>query len=329
MRLAVFVFAAVVSFAQTSRTFPVTQAQADLKQIAALLRHVAGVARISIDETNRTVIVDGAAGQIAASGWLLQQLDLPGDAALSGPREYRPPLAGDDVVRVFYATHAPQPRQLQYIATAIRSLGDIRRLYTYGPLGAVAVRGTREQVSLATWLLDHFNLPPNTPAAAPEELKLSGGEVARVFQLAWPQTVQGVQEIVTTIRSIADLQRVVDYPDRRAVAVRAPAERVALASWLVSELEQPPDGQSAAPDPRAHEYRFPSGPDNLVRIFYLSRAQSPADRQKVVTQVRTTTRIPRLFVYNALGALVARGTAGQIATAERVLEEIKAPVERR
>ena len=59
-------------------------------------------------------------------------------------------------------------------------------------------------------------------------------------------------------------------------------------------------------------------------MFYLGGFQSAQDFQKVAVQVRTTAQTPRMFVYNALGALAVRGTVGQVATAEKVIEEMQA-----
>jgi len=187
------------------------------------------------------------------------------------------------------------------------------------------VRGTNQQVSLAAWLVDQLNQPANVAAPAPHEYKLPGDDVARVFELTYPQTRQQLQEIVTLIRSIGDIQRLFLCNERRAVALRGTVEQVALAAWLVSELDKPVDSQARTQDySQPHEYRLPNSPDNLVRVFYLDSSQSAQDRQKLATQVRVTSGIMRLFVYNALGALAARGTDTQVATAEKVIEEMKA-----
>jgi hypothetical protein len=58
-------------------------------------------------------------------------------------------------------------------------------------------------------------------------------------------------------------------------------------------------------------------------VFYLTGSQSPEYREKVIAQVRANTGIHRLFVYNALGALAVRGSEGQVATAEKAIEEMK------
>ena len=129
---------------------------------------------------------------------------------------------------------------------------------------------------------------------------------------------------MTLIRSVGDISRLYVCNARRAIALRATVERVALAAWLVSELDKPLNGQSAAQDHAApHEYRLSDDPENLVRVFYLTGPSSPRDLSKVATQVRANSGIRRLFVYNAMGALAVRGTVGQVATAEKVLEEMK------
>ncbi len=96
----------------------------DLEQISTLLRYVADVQPVSIYATKATVTVNGAAAQVAMCCWLIEQLDLPPGEAPSSTREYRAPTRGNDLVRVFYVTHAPEARQVSMIATNVRTLGD-------------------------------------------------------------------------------------------------------------------------------------------------------------------------------------------------------------
>jgi len=322
----IIAFAASVAFGQTNQVFQLTQNEnkQDLEEIATMLRGTADIRQVSVDDLKGTVAVEGTAAQIAMADWLVHQMDQPANGPFSRVYEYRPTGGGDDVLRVFYVSQAARPQELQEIATTLRSVADIRRLFVYNALRAVAARGTNQQMSLAAWMVDQLNLPPKAAAPSPHEYTLPGDDVARVFELTYPETPQQLQEIVTLIRSIGDIQRLFIYNDRRAVILRATAERVALAAWLVSELDKPVDGQAAAHDSTApHEYRLSDDPANLVRVFYLPSSQSAEDRQKMVAQVRANSGIRRLFVYNALGAMAVRGTVGQVATAEKVLEEMK------
>jgi hypothetical protein len=90
------------------------------------------------------------------------------------------------------------------------------------------------------------------------------------------------------------------------------------------ELDKPVPGNCRADGSASHEFRLSNDSANLARVFYLAGSPSPQELQKVFEQVRANTGIRRLFVYNALGALAVRGTVGQVATAEKALEEMKA-----
>jgi len=327
MRFVIIAFAASVAFGQTNQVFQLTQNEnkQDLEEIATVLRATGNIQQVSVDHLKRTVAVEGTAAQIAMADWLVHQMDLPAKGPFSGVHEYRPPASSDDVVRVFYVRHAATPQDLQEIATTLRSVGDIRRLFVYNALRAVAGRGTEQQMALAAWMVDQLNQPANGAAPQPHEYKLSGDDVARVFELTYAETPQQLQEIVTLIRSIGDIQRLFVNNKRRVVVLRSTAERVALAAWLVGELDKPVSEQGGAQDGAVpHEYRLSDDPANLVRLFYLDSFKSPEERQKVVAQVRSNARTYRLFIYNALGVLAVRGTVGQVATAEKVIEEMKA-----
>src|SRR5205085_1319231 len=153
------------------------------------------------------------------------------------------------------------------------------------------------------------------PAA--HEYRLSGDDIVRVFHLDNTPTPKMLQEIATDVRSIADIRRLFIYTNARAMTVRGGPSQIALAEWLVSQLDQP-----ASAPPRtaeAREYR-PSGTvDDVVRVFFLTHADSPQRLQQIATEVRTTTAVKRLFTYNGPHAMALRGTAGQIAWADRLI----------
>jgi hypothetical protein len=63
-------------------------------------------------------------------------------------------------------------------------------------------------------------------------------------------------------------------------------------------------------------------PGQVARVFYLSNADTTQDLQQIATAVRTSTSIQRLFTNNVRKAIAARGTAEQIASAERLIAQI-------
>ena len=326
-RIVIIAFAASVAFGQTTRVFRLTQNESkqDLEEIAAVLRATADVQQVSTDEMVSSVAVEGTAGQVAMAEWLLHQMDLPANGPFSGVHEYRPPGGGDDVVRVLYASHASTMEQVQEIASAVQMLAHFQKGFRgYNKLNALVVRGTDQQVSLAAWLVDQLDNPANVADSSTHEYKVADDDVARVFFLSHAQALQQLHEIGTIIRSVGDVTWVTACSDPHAIVMRNRAERVALAAWLVNELDKPTSGHAINHGGIPPEFQLSDDPENLVRVYCLAGSQSEEAYQKVIDQVRRAARTYRSFIYTALGALVVRGSAGQLALAEKVIEEMKA-----
>ncbi|MFN0101297.1 MAG: cohesin domain-containing protein [Bryobacteraceae bacterium] len=65
----------------------------------------------------------------------------------------------DNVVKVFYLQNITSVQELNEIATSVRSVTEIRRLYTYNAQNAVIARGTVDQVALVEKLLGDLDKP--------------------------------------------------------------------------------------------------------------------------------------------------------------------------
>lgn len=63
----------------------------------------------------------------------------------------------DMVVRTFYLRNLTTPQELQEIATILRSVTDIRRVFTYNAQNIIMVRGTVDQVALAEKLVSDLD----------------------------------------------------------------------------------------------------------------------------------------------------------------------------
>jgi general secretion pathway protein D len=59
----------------------------------------------------------------------------------------------DNVVKVFYVQNSTSVQEFQEIATAVRSLTEIRRVFTYNAQRAILMRGTPDQIALAEKLI--------------------------------------------------------------------------------------------------------------------------------------------------------------------------------
>jgi|SRR5579872_972500 len=146
---------------------------------------------------------------------------------------------------------------------------------------------------------------------------VSAQDLERTFYLTHTATTQQFQEVVTTIRTIAEIRGVSTDNDQKRVTVRATAPQIDMAEWLFNELDSPV-AQPALP----HEYRTPGTNDDIVRVFYVITAPTVQDFQEAATLVRTITDTRRVFTYNGRNALVMRGTGAQMGLAEWLVKEI-------
>ena len=64
-------------------------------------------------------------------------------------------------------------------------------------------------------------------------------QVMKVFYLSNVIAPQELQEIVTAVRSVADIQRLFVYNSQNAIIARGEADRIALAEKIISDLDKP------------------------------------------------------------------------------------------
>jgi general secretion pathway protein D len=64
-------------------------------------------------------------------------------------------------------------------------------------------------------------------------------QVTKVFYLTNITKAQDLQEIVTAVRSVADIQRIFVYNAQNAIIIRAEADRIALAEKIIHDLDKP------------------------------------------------------------------------------------------
>jgi hypothetical protein len=174
------------------------------------------------------------------------------------------------------------------------------------------IRGTSEQVGLVEWMsgeLDRFK--KGQPSADPEyKFGAVPENVVHLYFASTPKDIQGFQQMATAVRTVADIRRVFTYNASMTMAVRGTAEQIALAGWLVKQLDQPAHPTSV--------YTF-SG-TNLVKIFYLPQTIADIDFQQTATTVRKDAQIRQTFTYSPTRAIVIRGEDNQIATATQILD---------
>ncbi len=331
-----YIFAAIgiamasIASAQNSTilTFAHTEGKQNMQEIATAIRTVADVNDVSVDADAKTVKLGSGPDQLKLAEWMFGLLDAP-DTASAAKHEYQ--ATGDDPVVHLYFLKAPATFQaFQQVATAIRTVADLRRVSTYNAPMAMIARGTADQIALADWLVSELDQPSSAHTPAVHEYRMAAGFLRdesdiRVFYLTNTATAQEFQEVATGVRTIANIRRVFTYRDPRAMVVRSDPGSVALAAWLVDQLDTQSTGQPRQASPIYRTYAPTPQPDDAtaVRVFFLNHAGSVQDFQNAASKVRTTAQIRRVFTYNTSRALVVRGSTDQLAVAEQLVKDIQ------
>ena len=232
-----------------------------------------------------------------------------------GPGSGQSPDKGDQRDRTFYLTHTATTQQFMEVVTGIRTITDIREVSTDVDQKSVRLHATDPQIAMAEWLFNELDSPVAQPAL-PHEYRTPGtsDDVVRVFYVITAPTVQDFQEAATLVRTISDIRRVFTYNARNALMVRGTEAQIGLAEWLVKEL---------APEPPSSTHRYEmTANDDVVRVLRLPHTATVPDFQKAATAIREATQIKRVFTYNAPRAMALRGTADQIALAEKLATDL-------
>lgn len=331
--LAVFVaFGATAASAQTqSQTFdftnkPTTQG---LQEIATILRTVGNIKQLSINSSAVSVTVTGTTDELAMSGWIIHALDQPAPPATTAPpQQYLVAGKSDDVIRVFHLTHASpaSPQQIQEILTVLRTVADIQKVFSYTALEDLVVRGAANEIAFAQYLVNSLDVEKGSVATSQEfdlQAPYQNQQVARVFYLKNANTPQATQEIMTVLRTVADVQKMFNYTAVNGLAVCGTASDIAAVQWLIQSIDI-----AQAPKADPSDYQMPGAgkqAPSVIHVFYPSNMNTPKQQQETLTALRTNLSIQKTFNLSKPSVLVVRGSADQVAKAEQLIQSRDTP----
>ena len=287
-----------------------------------MVRTISDLKTINADAAQKTLSVAGTPTQVATAEFLYTELDRQ-TVPDSVSQEYKVANNADDVVRLFFVPNAASVQAFQEVATTIRTIAEIRRVFTFNTPRALAVRGTADQVAAAAFMIHELDQPATAKHADSSVHQMidtgkHGETDVRVFYLPYTATVQQFQEVATLVRTIAEIRRVFTYNPPKAMIVRGTSDQMALTAWLIKELSKPAASEASSTYTYSDVYH---DGENQVRVFYVKDAATVAAFQQVATQIRTATKIRRVFTYNATKAMAVRGTAAQLAMVDQMLQD--------
>lgn len=308
--------------------FAHTETPQGFQEVVNAIRAIAELQQVSLVTESKAVAVKGPAEKLSMAEWLFRALDLPAEISTGGKFEFATPGATNDLARVFYIVRAGNPQGMQEIVNAIRSIGELQRVMVCNQPRAIALRGTAAQVALAEWLIDALDKPAGAPASATQSRTLTANEfrrpdgsapVAKVLYPPFMKTPQHLQEGVSMVRTIAEIQRVMAHSAVGAIILRGSAEQAALAEWLLNSLNKPSTASGPALPSEGRQ------PEMITRVFHLANLNALSRYQELLDRLRTQAHVMRLTIYTPERAIALRAPAEQVAAAERMVREADRP----
>jgi hypothetical protein len=281
----------------------------NIQELATIARSTADIRELSVNAAERSITFNGTPQQNAIAEWLVPQLDFSGRHPAGAPYK----VDTDDIARVFFTMNTETQEQLIELATTARSLAEVRRTFVYQPSKAIVARGTAAQITLMEWLLPQLDVAEPQSGSPQHYVGGKTDDIARLFYANHTQTVQELVELTTVIRSTAEIRRAFIYTKAKAVALRGAPEQIALAEFLIANLNRRSDSPLGS-----GEHRIPGEAEGVVRLFAI-KAATVAEFQQKAKNIREATGIRRAFTYIPHRALIVRGTPEQVAEAERLI----------
>ena len=260
--------------------------------------------------------------------------------------------------------------QLQFAAIVFRTIAGIKDVSTDAAERTIAVKATPEQLAIAEKLVSVMEAlrQPGSHASFifVQELKASAPQstlpeplpssiesrnscerntcLIKVLYLPEPSGDTPLQDVVNTVRTIAEFSFIVPDPSTHTISLKGTAEQFAIAERLIEVLESLRSSRSqerssvllyelkqALPEPAVSEKFTEQVIANMrtsscefttcyIKALYLPDA-TMGQLSNLVNKVRSSTQMSRTVPMPTRHVIVIRGTAEQVAIADKVLKE--------
>jgi hypothetical protein len=199
---------------------------------------------------------------------------------------------------------------MQELATCLRTVFNIQQLSVDTPANSLTLSGTADQLATADWLIPQLDLPAaSRQSPATEIYRMQNGDSALVYGLVNAATPRDLQEILTNLRTILDVQKIWQISAPGLLVLRVKPADLPTVESLIAALDKTSSSGAGA------ELKLPDGTDDVVHVYYLAPRTDVNWLLRAVHQLG----VRRAYVRSNLPSITARGTADQIAMLSRFL----------
>ena len=221
--------------------------------------------------------------------------------------------------RTFHVTAVPNTAALNEIATILRTVGGMQNVHNDAALFNITVTGTDADIAFADWFVKQVDIANPDPAAGSYTIP-GGKEMVRILYTAHNPMPALLNEMVTTVRVICDVQRIFTYSPANAIVLRTTAPRAELAGWLVHQVDVAPDDKTRWQQP--HETPAADIPGEVVKVMYLVHPTPQKDFNSMIVTLRTVADIRPIFSRSIPQGIAIRTTPAQAQFADWLFQQL-------
>jgi hypothetical protein len=217
-----------------------------------------------------------------------------------------------------YSFRQMNTQGLQEVATVFRTVLSLQTVVVDDTAHTITIGASPVLAATADWLAPLLNKGPvDSPSGAqPVLYTVPDGQddVVEVYNLANVATAQGTQELLTILRTVVTIDKIFNVTGPRALAFRGTSSTVAMADWLVRQIDTP----KTVPVSGLRDYPVSGG--QVLRVLYLVNHATPRTQQEMLTAMRVTNRSQNVFNFSsAPQAIALRGTPQQAEAARQIV----------
>ena len=224
-----------------------------------------------------------------------------------------------------YKFITPQTSQgMEEVATIVRSVASVPQVSVDTSTATLTFIGPAEAVNFAEWILPQVDKTAGDSGL--HEYRLPSGDIGRVGFLSNVQTAQSVQQLLSIVRVVADVQKILILTSNHAIVLRGHDWVVAFAEWIIGQIDQSIQ-QKADPTPREFTVGGPDfrgGLGHGACLMFLTNITAQKQMMQVLQVLRTVDDVSKVFSYAASHAVVFRAGDVDFQRAEWLIKELDA-----
>jgi len=219
----------------------------------------------------------------------------------------------------------PQSAQsLQEAEMMIKTVALVSQVSADIPTATLNFSGRIEAVNFAEWVLPQLDKAAGDDAV--HEYKSPSGDIGRVNFIRNVQKPQELLELLTILRTVADVQKVFTFSSNHAIVLLGPEWQVAFSEWIIDLIDRPIQQK---PGSAPQEFTV-GGPDyrglgHGARVNFLSSVTAQRQTQELLTVLRTIGDVQKIFSYSTSHAFVLRTGDTDLQRAEWLIEQLDLP----